>query len=158
MMAIMAVSAAVSAAASISAARQQAGAAKIARQQYEEEAANARMQADQEEVARRDELQRVLAAQDAIRAGRGVELDSPTGLAIRDTTIADVESDIGVARYNALSKARRFDLGAAIEETRGRSAMISGIGGAASSILSAASAFRGGASPGGASGGGAGTS
>ena len=128
----------VQAAASISGAQASKRAAEIEAQQYREEAENARVAAEQEEAQRRKELVRTLAAQEAIRAGRGVELFSGTGLAIRDSTIHEAETDINTARLNALNRIRRFNLGASVSEAKGQSALLGGIGAAAGTLSRAA--------------------
>lgn len=128
----------VSAAASISGAQATKRAAAIEAQQYREEAENARVAAEQEEAQRRKELARILATQEAIRAGRGVELFSGTGLAIRESAIRDAETDINTTRLNALNRIRRFNLGAAVSEARGQSALLGGIGAAVGTLSKAA--------------------
>lgn len=101
--------------------------------QYEEEAANARTAAAQDELQRRRQLKATLSAQTAIRAGRGVELfGGGTGEAIRDRTIAEAEEDIQTSKLNYLSRARRFDLAADKASNDSTAALLGGVGNAAS--------------------------
>lgn len=123
---------------SLGAAQASKRAAAIEAQQYREEAENARVAAEQEEAQRRKELARILATQEAIRAGRGVEFFSGTGLAIRESTVREAETDINTARLNALNRIRRFNLGAAVSEAKGQSALLGGIGAAVSTLSKAA--------------------
>lgn len=110
-------------------------ASQFARMQYEEEAANARAAATQDETQRLRRLRSTLATQNALRAGRGVELFAGgSGEAIRKDTIAQTEEDSQTSRLNLLSRARRFDLAAGQEDVRGRSAILGGVGGAASAL------------------------
>ena len=114
---------------------QGAQAADFSRMQFEEEAANARTAAAQDETQRLRRLRSTLATQNALRAGRGVELfGGGTGEAIRQDTIGQTQEDIETSRLNYLSKARRFDLAAGQESIRGRSAILGGIGGAATAL------------------------
>jgi hypothetical protein len=140
MIAAAVAAAAVSAAASIESGRQQANAAKLEQKQYEDQADIARVQGEQQEAARRQQLADTLATQSAIRAGRGVELDSGTGTLRESSTVAAAR-DIDTIKANSLNQQRSFGLNAAAAGERATGAMIAGIGGAASSLLSGASAY-----------------
>lgn len=113
-------------------------AANIERQQYEEQARLASLQAKQAEEERRKDLTRTLATQDALRAGRGVDLFSPTGNTIRDQTLADAESDIANIRINQGSAGARYQLAGQGATARASAALIGGIGTAAGGLLSGA--------------------
>ncbi len=112
-----------------------AQAAEFEAAQFREEMEIARVAAEQEEVQRRRQLRATLAAQTAIRAGRGVELfGSGSFEAIRKRTIEEAEEDITTAKLNALSRSRRFSLAAAEAESRGQSAILGGVGTAATAF------------------------
>lgn len=108
-------------------------AAQFERQQYEDRRQTALIAADQEEAQRRRELQQTLAAQDAIRSARGLDLYSGTGQAIREDTIAQGERDIATARLNRMSEARQYGLAADQAGSKAGSALFGGfLSGAAS--------------------------
>jgi hypothetical protein len=117
-------------------------AANVERQQIEESARLASLQAKQAEEERRKELTRTLATQDAIRGGRGVDLFSPTGNTIRDQTFADAEADIENIRINQGSAAARYGLAGQAASARGTGALVGGIGAAAGGLLSGARALQ----------------
>jgi hypothetical protein len=130
-----------SAGASIIGGIQGSAAADAERKQYEEQARLSGLQSKQQEEERRKELTRTLATQDAIRAGRGVDLFSQTGMTIRDQTFADAEDDIENIRLNAGSAAARYQLAGQAASARGTAALIGGIGQAAGGLLSGARAL-----------------
>lgn len=113
-------------------------AANLQAQQYQEEADIARAAAVQDEANRRRALAATLATQEAIRAGRGVELYGGTGDAIRDTTTADFEADILTSRANILRKGSRYDLAASEANLYGSSARTASYFKAGAGLLSAA--------------------
>jgi hypothetical protein len=102
-------------------------AAKGEARQYEAEARFAATAAAQEETERRRALGATLATQDAIRAGRGVDLFSPTGAIIRDETVAAADRDIDNIRLNGMRSADRYKLAASGAEARGTQAFYAGI-------------------------------
>lgn len=132
----------VSAGASIAAGVQQARAAEIEARQYEDERRNAATAAEQDEAERRRELARTLAAQEAMRAGRGTELFSQNALNIRQQTIAAAEDDINTSRLNFLSRQRRYALGAQGARSSATGALIGGFADATGTL--ATTAARGG--------------
>lgn len=115
-------------------------AGKTEARQYEAEARFAATAANQEEAERRRQLGATLATQDAIRAGRGVDLFSPTGAIIRSETVAAGERDISNIRLNALRTGDRYRIGAANAEARGTQAFYGGIAGGFGSLLGGARA------------------
>jgi hypothetical protein len=119
------------------------GAAKNEARQYEAEARFAATAAAQEEAERRRALGATLATQDAIRAGRGVDLFSPTGEVIRAETLAAGQRDIDNIQLNGMRTQDRFKLAAAGAEARGTQAFYSGLAGGFGSLLQGA---RGGSS------------
>jgi hypothetical protein len=135
---IMMAMAAVSAVASMQQADAQQEAADLEKQQYEDEKENARVAALQEEAERRKDLADVLSTQDAIRAGRGTELYSPTSMNLRSEAKLEAERDVDMIKLNSLNRQRRFGLGASIASSRGDAAQAAGIANAAGSIGSAA--------------------
>jgi len=76
--------------------------------QYRSEAETARVNAVIEETDRRRELARVLATQEAVRAGRGLELDSGSADALRTTSEGEAQRDIGVIQANSFNKQRQM--------------------------------------------------
>lgn len=141
-LAIAAVAASVvSAGAAVAGGMQQAKAAKLEEKQYQDQADIARVQGEQQEAARRQQLADTLATQSAIRAGRGVELDSGTGTALRDASTVAAARDIDTIKANSLNQQRSFGLNAAAADARATGAMIAGIGGGASGLLSGANAY-----------------
>jgi hypothetical protein len=123
---IAAIATIVSAAASVAGGVQGMRAGNMQKQQYAEEAANTRVQAAEAEVERTRELRSVLATQDAVRAGRGLEFDSGTARALRDDTNYVFERDIDSIRYNAENKTRRLGLAGSQAQAQGTGALLSG--------------------------------
>jgi hypothetical protein len=113
-------------------------AAKFERVQYEEQAQMAKLQAEEEEAQRRQELQSVLATQEAIRAGQGLDPLSGTGQAIRRFTVGTAERDIKIGRLNALMGARRYGLAAQQAKIGGKAAFTGGLLSAGAGLLSGA--------------------
>lgn len=109
--------------------------------QLEEERKNAATQAVVDEQQRRRELSSVLATQQAVRAGRGLDLYSETFVNIQDQTRNDAADDIDTIQLNALNRQRRLGLGIQQAEAQGRSALWGGIGGAAGGLGRVAEGF-----------------
>lgn len=80
--------------------------------QYAEEREAARVAAEQATAAKRREMTAVLSASDALRAGRGLDLMSGTGEAIRRETVEAGEADITTIRANDNRTGRRLGLAA----------------------------------------------
>ncbi|MBR0682742.1 hypothetical protein GXW74_19780 [Roseomonas eburnea] len=145
-LAAVAASAVVGAGTAIYSGQQQAAAAKAQAQataaQYEEERRAARLAAEQEEAAKRRDLGRVLSAADALRAGRGLDLGSQTGEAIRRASIDAAEGDIETIRANDNRTGRRLGLAADAALRRGgetaNAAIIGSYGQAVGSLASGA--------------------
>jgi hypothetical protein len=102
--------------------------------QLDEERKNAATQAVVAEQERRRELSSVLATQQAVRAGRGLDLYSETFVNIQDQTRNDAADDIDAIELNALNRQRRLGLGIQQAEAQGRGAMWGGVGGALGGI------------------------
>jgi hypothetical protein len=118
----------------IAAGRQAQAGAKLQRQQYEEEKRASQLTAQQEEAAKRRDLNAALGAQDAIRAARGLDLMSETGAAIRRDSIENAEDDILTIRLNADRAGRRYDLAGQQATAQGRQAMLGSLANAAGTL------------------------
>lgn len=108
--------------------------AEFLQDQYEEESANAKTTAAQDELQRRRQLNSVLASQRAIFASRGVELFGGSQQAIQAQTKKEAEEDIETSRTNYLSRSRRYGLAANQAQAQGTGALLGGVGGAAKSL------------------------
>ncbi len=131
-----AVSALASAGTAIYSGQQQKAAAEAEAAQYVEEQAAARTAAIQEEAARRRDMNRTLASMDALRLGRGLDLMSETGQAIRRESIDNAEADITTIRANANRRDRRLGLSVGSALDRGETAVVSSYGQAVGSLAS----------------------
>jgi len=92
--------------------REQAAAARFEAAQLDERQRELRVNeeiqrtsADQSEARRLEELTSNLETIQAIRAGRGVGMSSPTGQAILASTAQDERRDIGIEKSNILNEA-----------------------------------------------------
>ncbi len=119
----------------------QANAAKsqaaFQRQQYEEKQQMLRLQAAQDESARRIQLDRTLQAQRALMAARGVSADeSGSFLAIQDDSKANAEKDIFNAKLGYMTGIRQAQLGAFAADAEGQAGYTAGLMKAGSGFLS----------------------
>lgn len=99
-----------------------------------EQAELAGIQADQEAINRTAQLREQLASISASSAGGGVSVGTGGSMANikrRETRLAN--ADISATKLMGMSKQRQFKLSASASKTKGKAAMISGIGNAASS-------------------------
>ena len=80
--------------------------------------------ADQDEAARRKEMNDTLATIDAIRAGRGLSNATPTAMTVARTTTRDALSDIRTARFSRYSRGQALQRSATNTQSSGRSAML----------------------------------
>ena len=108
------------------AARETSYAAGVEEQQLRQQENMTRTAAQQAEARRREELTSSLETIDAIRAGRGLSLTSPTGKAIYDETIELAERDIGVEKANDAAKAEQIRTSANLTARRRRMSLIAG--------------------------------
>lgn len=113
-------------------------AAEAEAEQYRDEAEAARVNAVIEETDRRKELQQILATGEAVRAGRGLSLDTGSSEALRDSSEAEAERDINLIRANAFGRQRRMLLAADAASARSGTALTSGYLRVGSQLLSAA--------------------
>lgn len=118
---------------------EQARAAEFEKQQLEIQAQVARTAADQDEARRREALVSNMETIQAIRAGRGVGSNSPTGEAILTSAIDQQERDIGIERANYLTKADLSLRAAQLADRKARTSLLAGNLTAASDILSGVS-------------------
>lgn len=98
-----------------------------------EQAELAGIQADQEAINRTAQLKEQLASISASSAGGGVSVGTGGSMANikrRETRLAN--ADISATKLMGMSKQRQFKLSASASKTKGKAAMISGIGNAAS--------------------------
>jgi|GEM_PF-3386860 len=142
-----AIAAVASASASIYGGVQANKAAKLEAAQYEDARETARVAALQDEVQKREQLQRVLGTRQAIRAGRGLDLYSGSAKAGTKEVIRQAERDILTAQVNYLSQQRKFGLGASGARAAGTGALVSGFGKAAGSVLGSGLLTKSGANP-----------
>ncbi|MBW6397619.1 hypothetical protein KPL78_07175 [Roseomonas sp. HJA6] len=138
-LAAVAVSAVASAGTAIYSGQQQKAAAEAEAAQYAVEADAARVAAEQEIAAKRRDLSRTLGAIDALRLGRGLELMSPSGEAIRRENIDAAETDITTIGANLNSRSRRIRLGASTALDRGEGAVVGSYGQAVGSLANGVS-------------------
>lgn len=109
--------------------------AKAEAAQYERNAQLAKIGADQEEVARRQDLNNTLSAIQAIRVGRNLDPSSPTALTLNADVTKRAEQGIGAEQLNAAGQAQAYRSYAAIARSQGSAALISGFLKAGTSVL-----------------------
>ena len=117
---------AVSAGASVAGGIVDNSARKEEAKQYERNANLARIGADQEEVLRREDLLSTLSAINSIRVARGLDVSSPTGMAIADRTTMMAERGIGAMQLNARNQSQAFRTQAGISRSQGTMSLLSG--------------------------------
>ncbi len=114
--------------------------------QYRSEAETARVNAVIEETDRRRELSRVLATQEAVRAGRGLAFDTGSSDALRSSSEGEAQRDIGVIQANSFGKQRQMlDAAASASERAGLLRMRPSGGGGAGYYLQAGAQLLSGA-------------
>ena len=119
---------------SIMAGREGARAALFEQQQYKVQEQTLRTSAAQVEARHREELVSSLGTIQAIRAGRGVGMSSPTGQAILTSTASEQTRDAKQESLNYLLKADSSRLAAAGAEKKGQYSLLSGYIGAGTAI------------------------
>ncbi|MFC5355655.1 hypothetical protein [Azospirillum himalayense] len=135
MVAMMAVSTAVSAYSSIQQGQAQSAALKAQQQQQRQREEQLRTRAMQDEAARREELASNLSTIEAIRAGRGLSQTSPTALVIRDDLTDNAMDDMRVSRLNILNGAESARQSAEQAGNAASNALTAGYLGAGRSLL-----------------------
>ena len=99
-----------------------------------EQAEMAKIEADQEAINRTAQLREQLASISATSAGGGVSVGAGGSMANikrRETRLA--KADVGAIKLMGASKQRQYKLSARASKTKGKAALYSGIGNAASS-------------------------
>lgn len=115
--------------------------AKLQRDAYEDEAqANAeqadmaKIEADQQENVRRNDLLQIMSALNVSEAGRGLSVSSGgTGSALRENEKKFADADISSIKLMGLSKRRQYRLAGSSAKTSGQAAILSGVSSAGSS-------------------------
>lgn len=130
---------ALSATGSVMSGQERSNAAQFEASQYHIQEQQARTAALQDEAARRRDLTTSLETIQAIRAGRGVGSDSPTGTAILSSATGLAEDDILASRANYTSRADLANRASLLSERKARTSLLSGYLGAGESIVSGAS-------------------
>lgn len=134
--ALIAASTALTAAGSISAGNQASAAAKFEAQQAREQAELAKLQALDEEVRRRRDLQETLSRQRARAAAAGQDTQSGSVFALTEASISDAEKDLKSILIQGNANKRRFDLSAQQSSLEASASRTKGYLGAASSLFS----------------------
>jgi len=115
--------------------------------QYAEEREAARVAALQAEAAKRREMTASMSAADALRSGRGLDLMSGTGEALRRESIEAGEADITTIRANDNRTGRRLglaaDSGLRRANNAAETAVVSGYGQAVGSLAGGARSIYG---------------
>lgn len=127
---------ALAASGSIMAGQEKSRAALFEQQQLKIQEQQGKTAAAQAEAQRRDELTSSLETISAIRAGRGVGSQSPTGLAIFDEMTANAERDIGIEKSNYLTRADMSRQAAEMSGRKAKTALLAGYLGAGEAALS----------------------
>lgn len=112
--------------ATLMAAQEQSAAQEFEAQQLELQGKRIRSAASEDEANRRTDLVSSLQTIDALRAGRNVELDSPTGRAITAGVTSRAEHNIIGARDNYLLQAANSDLSAELSRRKARYSLLAG--------------------------------
>lgn len=133
-----------SAAAQVMASREQADAQEFEGRQYDVQAKRIRSAGAVEEAARREDLQSSLETIQVMRAGRGVDLGSPTGRAIARGVTERAERDIMQSKTNYLMSGVDRELAGELARRKARYAVMVGEHAAASGERIATAAERGG--------------
>lgn len=125
--AALAASTALQATGAVMAGREQARAAKFEAQQYAIQAQVERTAAAQAEARKREELTSALGTIQAVRAGRGVGLSSPTGMATLTTVASEMTRDARQASLNHLLKADQSRMAGALSGKKATYSLLSGL-------------------------------
>lgn len=81
-------------------------------------------QAAQDETARRRDLESSLETIDVMRSGRGLALDSPTGIAISKGVTERAEADIHTSKANIFGRVSNAELAASESRRKGSMSML----------------------------------
>lgn len=130
--------------ASLMAAQEQSNAQNFEAGQYDLQAKRIRNAAAADEAARRIDLESSLQTIDAMRAGRGLALDSPTGRAISQNVTATGERNIQTSRTNLLLQADQSDAQAELSRRKARYSLLAGDAAASAADDQIAATYAGG--------------
>lgn len=126
----LALGTALSAGGQIMAGQEQARAAKFEQEQLKRDEQIQRTAAAQEEARRREELTSQLGTMQSIRAGRGVGMSSPTGMAILTDVASEGTRDAKQAGLNYLLKADSSRMSASMAGRKAQYTLLGGYLGA----------------------------
>jgi hypothetical protein len=130
--------------ASLMAAQEQSNAQNFEAGQYDIQGKRIRSAAAADEAARRTDLESSLETIDAMRSGRGLSLDSPTGRAISRNVTATGERNILNSRTNMLLQAEQSDAQAELSRRKARYSLLAGEAGASAADDQIAATYAGG--------------
>lgn len=117
--------------AGLMAASEQSKAYEFEQSGYQRQATQIKSAAAADEAKRRDDLVSSLDTIQVMRAGRGLDLDSPTGRAISAGVTDTAERNIATSKSNYAQQAANSELAAALAGRKARYALIAGQYGAA---------------------------
>jgi hypothetical protein len=135
--AMMVAGSAVSAGSQIMAGQQQARSAEFEQQQMQREAEVTRINAANSEAAKNREFVSSMNTVEAIRAGRGIGLGSPSSMALLDSSETGNERDIRADKLGYMMKADSFRMGAQMAGEKAKYSLLAGYMGAGSTLLNA---------------------
>lgn len=115
--------------------------AKFQKQQMDTAARDELLAGTQEEVIRRRELNDTLSTINAMRAGNGLSLSSPTARTIERTNIDNAGRDIGIAKTNAAARSSSYRLQGQAAKIKGNTDSISALMGGFGNSMSILSAY-----------------
>lgn len=119
------------------AAQRQADAYEMEAAAYKENAEMAKIQADQREAARRQQLRRQLASLGTSMSAQGVALGtSQSTSALREDEQKIAKNDIASIKLMGMSNRRKYELGAAGKSAAAGATRLSAMGGFAKSVYS----------------------
>lgn len=129
--------------ASLSGAQMEKNAYKLEAQSYEEQAAMAKIEADQKMVQRDLQLRRQLASLGASMAAQGVAIGTSGSMSALDYGERQLaKADMRSIKLMGLGRRRQLLTSAASSKTKGRAAVIRGYGQAYSATISNAQAYQ----------------
>lgn len=129
--------------ASLSGAQMEKNAYKLEAQSYEEQAAMAKIEADQKMVQRDLQLRRQLASLGASMAAQGVAVGTSGSMSALDYGERQLaKADMKSIKLMGLGRRRQLLTSAASSKTKGRAAVIRGYGQAYSAVLGNAQAYQ----------------
>ncbi|TXH13843.1 MAG: hypothetical protein E6R03_10590 [Hyphomicrobiaceae bacterium] len=103
--------------------------AKFQQQQMNDAARDELLAGVQEETQRRKQLNDTMSTLNAMRAGRGLSLSSPSARVIEKTSITNASRDIGIAKTNAMVRSDSYRKQGQAARIKGQSAASSAIWG-----------------------------